>query len=230
VQERAKPVEVARGKTLGRKSAWARLRRGTVTNPFDQRAVQALNPIAQRRGDTETTGVPGERYARAMDIWNWPALGTPCANGRHRLRTRSGHCVQCDPKKLAFQARHSAEQYVYIAGSVSKKLIKIGTCKDVPQRERQIRAERYGGAGDWNVIFSVRVQDAGDVECRARSKLNGHAIVRPYWKDRIEQQGVELLRCSFSRAREALMDAAQHYKVRDPWQARLTYRYEFDEN
>jgi hypothetical protein len=36
--------------------------------------VQALNPIAQRRGDTETTGVPGERYARAMDIWNWPRV------------------------------------------------------------------------------------------------------------------------------------------------------------
>jgi hypothetical protein len=71
---RAKPVEVARGKTLGRKSAWARLRRGTVTNPFDQRVVQALNPIAQRRGDTETTGVPGERYARAMDICNWPRV------------------------------------------------------------------------------------------------------------------------------------------------------------
>jgi hypothetical protein len=31
-------------------------------------------------------------------------------------------------------------------------------------------------------------------------------------------------------ARAALMDAAQHYKVRDPWQASFTYRYEFDEN
>jgi hypothetical protein len=178
--------------------------------------------------------------ARGMRGWLWKkrireenktvALGTPCGNGRHRLRTRSGHCVQCDPKKLAFQARHSAEQYVYIAGSVSNELIKIGTCKDVPQRERQIRAERYGGAGDWNVIFSVRVQDAGDVESRARSKLNGHVVVRPYWKDGIEQQGVELLRSSFNRAREALTDAAQHYKVRDPWQAGFTYRYEFDES
>ncbi len=69
------------------------------------------------------------------------ALGTACGRGGHRLRTRAGHCVQCDPKKLAFQARHSADQYVYIAGSLSTQLIKIGTCMNIPQRERQLRAE-----------------------------------------------------------------------------------------
>lgn len=44
--------------------------------------------------------------------------------------------MQCDPKKLAFQARFRAEQYVYIAGSTSARLIKIGTCIDTNQRER----------------------------------------------------------------------------------------------
>jgi hypothetical protein len=157
------------------------------------------------------------------------ALGAPCGNAGHRLRTRAGHCVQCDPKKLAFQARHSAEQYVYIAGSVSEGLIKIGTCKDVPQREHQLRAESYGGAGDWVVVFSVLVRDAGDVEHSARSKLYRHAVVRPYWKDGLRQHGIELLRCSFSRAREALMDAAKGYQVQKAWAAGITYRYEFDD-
>jgi hypothetical protein len=157
------------------------------------------------------------------------ALGKSCGSGGHRLRTRSGHCVQCDPKKLAYQARHSAEQYVYIAGSVSEELIKIGTCKDVPQREHKLRAECYGGAGDWEVVFSVMVGNAGDVEHSARSKLHRHGVVRPYWKDGFRQDGIELLRCSFSRAREALMDAADGYRVADPWQARRTLRYEFDD-
>src|SRR5258708_37936874 len=90
--------------------------------------------------------------ARGMRGWLWKkrireenktvALGTPCGNGGHRLRTRSGHCVQCDPKKLAFQARHSAEQYVYIAGSGCQKLIKGGACEARPQRERQHQSER----------------------------------------------------------------------------------------
>ena len=75
----------------------------------------------------------------------------------------------------------------------------------------------------------MRVRNAGDVEHQARSKLCRHIVVRSYWKDGFEQQGIELLRCWFSRAREALMDAAQSYQVRDPWKARFTFQYEFDD-
>jgi hypothetical protein len=157
------------------------------------------------------------------------ALGTACGSGGHRLRTRAGHCVQCDPKKLAFQARHSADQYVYIAGSLSAKLIKIGTCKDVPQRERQMRAESYGGADDWAVIFSVKVRNAGDIEHQARSKISQYMVVKPYWKDGFRQSGIELLQCSFSRAREALLSVAEDAKLSEPWKARFTLAYEFDE-
>jgi hypothetical protein len=83
----------------------------------------------------DARGQSGSYWKRRMREENKTvALGAPCGDAGHRLRTRAGHRVQCDPKKLAFQARHSAEQYVYIAGSVSDGLIKIGTCKDVPQR------------------------------------------------------------------------------------------------
>jgi hypothetical protein len=178
----------------------------------------------------DARGQPGRFWKERIREENKTiALGTRCGNGGHRLRTRAGHCVQCDPKKLAFEARHSAEQYVYIAGSVSEKLIKIGTCKNVPQRERQVRAERYGGVGDWNVIFSVKVRNAGDVEHQARSKLCRHIVVRSYWKDGFEQRGIELLQCSFTRAWEALMEAAETYQVRDPWKAPFTFQYEFDD-
>lgn len=157
------------------------------------------------------------------------ALGSACGNGGHRLRTRAGHCVQCDPKKLAFQARHSADQYVYIAGSLSTKLIKIGTCKNVPQRERQMRAESYGGANDWAVIFSIKVRNAGDIEHQARSKISQYMVVKPYWKDGFRQSGIELLQCSFSRAKEALLSVAEDAMLSEPWKARFTLSYEFDE-
>src|SRR5260370_29482108 len=72
--------------------------------------------------------------ARGVHQWLWMqqikeenktvALGSRCRSAGHRLRSRAGHCVQCDPKKLAFQARYRAEQYVYIAGSQSAEFIK----------------------------------------------------------------------------------------------------------
>lgn len=177
----------------------------------------------------DARGMSGRLWKqRIRDENKTVALGAPCGNGGHRLRTRAGHCVQCDPKKLAFQARHTAEQYVYIAGSVSTKLIKIGTCKDVPQRERQIRAEKYGGANDWQVIFSIEVRNAGDIEHQARSKISQYVVVKPYWKDGFRQSGIELLRCSFSRAREALLSVAIDAKLGEPWKARFTSEYEFE--
>jgi hypothetical protein len=178
--------------------------------------------------------------ARGMSTWLWRqrireeaktiALGTTCKNGGHRLRTRSGHCVQCDPKKLAFQARHSADQHVYIAGSLTTKLIKIGTCKYIWQRESQLRAEGYGGASDWNVIFSIKVKNAGDIEHRARSRISQYVIARPYWKDGVQQSGTELLRCSFRQAKKALLTAAEGSELGEPWNASFTYQYEFNES
>src|SRR5437016_2824107 len=58
-------------------------------------------------------------------------LGEPCRAKGHRLRTRSHHCVQCDPKKIAFQRRYNSPGYVYIAGSMSGRVIKIGTAIDI---------------------------------------------------------------------------------------------------
>ena len=58
------------------------------------------------------------------------ALGADCAKAGHRLRTTAGHCVQCDIKKYEFARRFSAEQYVYIAGSKSARVIKFGTGVD----------------------------------------------------------------------------------------------------
>jgi hypothetical protein len=37
-------------------------------------------------------------------------LGGKCRRAGHRLRTRAGHCAQCDPKKIKFQERYNAAQ------------------------------------------------------------------------------------------------------------------------
>ena len=85
-------------------------------------------------------------YARqkAKALGRTIIIGGPCRKYGHRLRTRAGHCFQCDPKKLAFQERFSADQFVYIAGSQQLKLIKVGTSKDIPTRAYKIKYEEYG--------------------------------------------------------------------------------------
>src|SRR5450631_2514766 len=77
----------------------------------------------------------------------------------HRIRTRAGHCAQCKPANIGFTARETATGYVYIAGTLRGQLIKIGVAGDIAQRERQLKAERYGGFGDWLVLINVRVDD-----------------------------------------------------------------------
>jgi hypothetical protein len=177
--------------------------------------------------------------ARRLPQWLWfkridetdktIALGSRCPKAGHRLRSRRGHCVQCDPKKLAFQARYRADQYVYIAGSLSERLIKIGTCRDCNQREQQLRNEGYGGASDWRIIYYIKLRNAGAMEDRARLRLSAYWVSRPYWKDGSRQIGTELLRCSFSGALDALTEVAEGSTLGLTWKSRHTIEYEFGE-
>jgi T5orf172 domain len=160
------------------------------------------------------------------------ALGSRCKAAGHRLRSRRGHCVQCDTSKLGYQAPHAEERYVYIAGSRSARLIKIGNCRDTAQRERQVRSERYGGVGDWDFVYSVRVKRAGAVEDAARARLSRYRATGEYWKNNELQTGTELLRCSYSQAEAALIEASKGSALGTPWKAHSRvgmYEFEIDD-
>lgn len=126
---------------------------------------------------------------RRMSQWHWfrrikeegksIALGSKCRKAGHRLRSTKGHCVQCDTKVLAFAGRFNLKQYLYIAGSLKAQLIKIGVCKDLSQRLRQICAERHGDARDWEVIYAVKIERAGELEDRVLTRLGQYSIYSP---------------------------------------------------
>ncbi|WP_109143742.1 GIY-YIG nuclease family protein, partial [Bradyrhizobium sp. SUTN9-2] len=99
------------------------------------------------------------------------ALGSPCRKAGHRLRSRKGHCAQCDTKVLAYASRYDLEQYIYIAGSLRARLIKIGVCKDLLQRVRQISSERHGDSADWEIIYAVHMARSGEIEERVLHRL-----------------------------------------------------------
>ena len=87
------------------------------------------------------------------------ALGTPfyyggakCQASSHTLRTKPGHCIQCDTSKIAFQLRHAASGHVYVAYSDSRKYAKVGYSQAHPdERIAFLRREAYGTASDWQL-------------------------------------------------------------------------------
>ncbi len=126
-----------------------------------------------------------------------------CRAAGHRIRTRAGHCAQCKPANIGFTKRETQTGYVYIAGSLKHCLIKIGCATDILQRERQLRAEGYGGASDWRVLIHDRVANMQKVERDISDRTPGQRAHRGYIKDGIEQFSAEVIRCSFSSALDA---------------------------
>ena len=132
---------------------------------------------------------------------------TPCAKGGHTLRTRKGHCIECDHAKIAFMLRHDKRAYVYIAASYAGKLIKIGSSGDVGDRAKKLSEYRYGGFEDWQILSTAATDSAGRVECDAQSRLAPFSVAGHYLRAGRIQECYELFRCDFSDARDALRAA-----------------------
>ncbi|MBR0705400.1 GIY-YIG nuclease family protein [Bradyrhizobium liaoningense] len=124
----------------------------------------------------------------------------PCRAQGHRLRTRAGHCIQCDPKKIAYIRRETQAGYVYIAGSLEGRVIKIGTTEDIDRRANRLIVESYGGFSDWRVLLCAWVSNAGRTEREILSRIPGERTAGVYFKDGQAQTAVEMIRCSFSSA------------------------------
>jgi len=86
-----------------------------------------------------------------------------CRDG-HRIHTRAGKCIMCNPAAITFQRRNAQTQYVYVAHSLAHGLSKIGVATDVYTRIEEINRKAHAGACDWLLIEQVRVERAGEIE------------------------------------------------------------------
>lgn len=130
--------------------------------------------------------------------------GAPCKAGGHTLRTKAGHCIQCDTSKIAFQLRSSAAGYVYLAWSPSTKYIKIGYSKFHPQERAEIlRNEAYGKIRDWDVKQVVRLErNAGRTEFSIHAKLEPHIEPITYEKEKgVYVECREIFNCDLAHAK-----------------------------
>jgi hypothetical protein len=104
--------------------------------------------------------------------------GALCAKGGHSLRTKAGHCMQCNPANVAYQLRSVASGYIYLAHSAATGLVKIGFTKLPPhERAKDLRKHRYANVADWEIKEHKKVdRDAGKIE------FSIHAALDPYQK------------------------------------------------
>lgn len=130
----------------------------------------------------------------------------PCQKGNHRIFTRNNHCIQCDTSKIAIQLRGSKTGFVYLAGSESKKLIKVGVASDLSDREKTLNSFKYADCNDWVILKWIKVDNAGTVEGCIHHKLLEYASPQKYYKEGRWQDTYEIFTCSFLTALKALSD------------------------
>ncbi len=156
------------------------------------------------------------------------AIGNPCNHGKHRLKWPSGHCAQCNPNHIGkgFSDRFSATKHIYIAGSLSRHLIKIGVGDNPIKRVSKLQYDRYAGTGDWHLLFHVKVPNAGRVEHDALTSLKKYSTKPTYRKDGFEQEAIEALECSFLAALTAIVESMT-VRHSEYWKSPKIAQYEF---
>lgn len=157
----------------------------------------------------DATGIKKTDYQLAMKAEGKSfAYGvTPCNAAGHTLRTRAGHCIQCDHAKIAYMLRHDARAYIYIAASATGRLIKIGSSIDIADRRDKLNRYQYGGQNDWQVLATANSPAVGRAELQAHAKLARWSVLGEYVRAGKKQRCYELFRCNFSDARDALISA-----------------------
>lgn len=100
-----------------------------------------------------------------------------CQKG-HRLKTRSGHCIQCNTSRIAFQRRSSNKGVIYVA--ICGDYCKVGVVDDnfnnaeeaIHQRELRLNLEGgYGGMTGWKIVAWTPINnEVGKLEERIHKK------------------------------------------------------------
>lgn len=154
----------------------------------------------------DATGLSRAEYRQFMgERGQLIAIGTdPCDKSGHRMRTRTGHCPQCNTANLSFLQIFVNEGLVYVASSKATGLSKVGVASDVQSRERTLNSQGYGGAKDWRVIGARKCKQAGRVESMTQKALKGFRTCKSYNKNGVQVNVKELFFCDGYTVLEAV--------------------------
>lgn len=156
----------------------------------------------------DAAGLPRSFYSRKMKEGGFLiACGVdPCYNG-HALKTRHGHCVQCNTARIAFVSRSRAPGYVYVATSAASGLTKVGCTSDADSRIAALSANGYGGQNDWRCEYVVYNDRMGDIETEVHRGLSAYRHSCSYLRDGHPVECKELFRSPEGLASMLLIQA-----------------------
>jgi hypothetical protein len=154
----------------------------------------------------DADGMSKTEYQEAMrPLGYWIAFNvTPCREAGHRLRTRAGHCAQCDPAKISFTARHDKAASVYVAHSARRHFTKVGSAEDVTVRIASLNSHRYAQIDDWKLVFHAPCTRSGEIEFQVHAQLAEHYLPRANAQGANSAQSQELFACEPAVAVEAV--------------------------
>lgn len=127
---------------------------------------------------------------------------SPCTkNKSHTLKSRSGHCIICDTSNIHYTLLNFNEGFVYIAGSLLKKKIKIGATNNIEKREKYLNENKgYGNINDWKILYYVKTPLMGKNEFAIQNRLQRYNEPPiDYIKDKESKTATELFRCSYRK-------------------------------
>jgi hypothetical protein len=96
-----------------------------------------------------------------------------------------------------FRERYYGPGYVYIAGSLSHRVLKIGTTVNIRNQEKRLQRTKYGNIDNWVILYYVWVSEGGKIEHDARRILRRYRELRMYDKEGHRQKGREIVNCRF---------------------------------
>lgn len=148
----------------------------------------------------------------------WAYNSTPCNNGGHTTRSRSGHCIVCRPAGIAFQKRNSVQGNIYIAGSISKRYTKVGmTTEILDMRIHKMNSRNVGETNDWQAIIEIRCSEPNKLELFVHSKLEKYRSLGLY--DNMNTENKEIFSCGINKVIEVIHDAMITLNIKE------TYRH-----
>jgi hypothetical protein len=185
----------------------------SINDVLDARTMDTEERIARMTDESKLLALMLLRCERCVEE----------RRGIRHLRTKYGHCIYCNKCAITFIKNRNKDGFVYIAGSVSGGLIKIGSAECPLERQRSLNHTGYGGITDWHIIVhSNKIKAAGKIEAEIQGELRNHRSPRKWIEKGRETETLETFKCSFT-------DAQKVFNMRLDFGCKATRadRYEF---
>ena len=73
--------------------------------------------------------------------------------------------------------------------------------------------QNIGGVNDWEIIYHIHVLNAGMIEQQTQSELEPYLTELQYFHNSRLQASKELFKCSFSKAKDTLMQVVHNLEM-----------------